>query len=94
VERGNTMAEEAIHAVDTALGVLEGIKADLQHSMAGQKTGSRLAAERRVAREALTGEKEKAAKVSGDTATMGKARAESSALEMAKGTFIQLASER
>lgn len=83
-----------MHAVDTALGVLEGIKEDLRHSIVGQKTCSHIAAERRVAREALSCEKEKAAKASGDTTTVVKARAESSALEMAKGTFIQPVSER
>jgi len=37
----------------------------------------------------LTGEKEKALKVRKGTATAGKTRAESSALEMAKGTLKQ-----
>jgi hypothetical protein len=49
----------------------------------------RMAAERKEAGEYLTGEKEKALNVRKGTTTTGKARAESSALEMAKGTLKQ-----
>lgn len=47
----------------------------------------RMAAEKKEAREYLNGEKEKALNVRKGTTAAGKARAESSALEMAKGTL-------
>lgn len=88
-------------AVDAALVVvnhqkeiLAGVKGGLERSMSAQQMGSRIAAEKKVAKEYLAGDKQKALKVSGDTTTWGKARAESSALEMAKGTFTQPVSER
>ena len=87
-------------AVDAALvvvnhqkDVLEGIKGGLGRTMSAQQMATRIAAEKVLAKDYLSGEKKEALKVSGDTTTWGKRRAESSALEMAKG-FSQPVSER
>lgn len=57
--------------------------------MSAHQMALRMAAEKKEAREYLNGEKEKALNVRKGTTTAGKARAESSALEMAKGTLKQ-----
>jgi hypothetical protein len=101
VKRAEASTKQAISAVEAALDVvkhqkeiLEGAKSSLERSMSAGKMGSQITAEKEVAREALAGEKKKALTVSGDTTTWGKRRAESSALEMAKGAFTMPVSER
>lgn len=75
--------------MDLQKEILEGIKDGLVRNMSAQQMAARVAAEKKEAREYLIGEKENALKVRKGTTTAGKARAESSALEMAKGTFKQ-----
>jgi hypothetical protein len=84
-----TAIEGALAVVNLQRELLKGAKGGLERSMSAQQMGSRIAAENREAKEYLTGEKIKALKVRKGTTTAGKARAESSALEMAKGTFKQ-----
>lgn len=85
--------DAALAVVNHQKDVLEGIKGGLGRTMSAQQMATRIAGERVLAKEYLSGEKEEALKVSGDTTTWGKRRAESSALEMAKG-FSQPVSER
>jgi hypothetical protein len=101
VKRAEASTQQATNAINAALDVvnhqkeiLEGAKSSLERSMSAGKISSRIAAEKEVAREALAGEKKKALTVSGDTTTWGQRRAESSALEMAKGAFTMPVSER
>jgi len=89
-----TAVDAALAVVDLQKVILEGVKGNLERSMAAQQTGSRITAEKKVAKDYLTGEREKALKVRGDSTTAAKKRAESSALEMAKGTFTMPVSER
>jgi hypothetical protein len=81
--------EGALAVVDLQKEILEGIKDGLVRNMSAQQMAARVAAEKKEAREYLIGEKENALKVRKGTTTAGKARAESSALEMAKGTLKQ-----
>jgi hypothetical protein len=99
VKRAEASTQQATNAVNAALDVvnhqkeiLDGAKSSLERSMSAGKMGSHIALEKEVAREALAGEKKKALTVSGDTT--GTHRAESSALEMAKGVSTMPVSER
>lgn len=74
---------------DLRKALLEGYKDGLVRNMSAHQMALRTAAEKKEAKEYLTGEKEKALKVHKGTTTAGKGRAESSALEMAKGTLKQ-----
>jgi len=101
VKRSDEAIEEAMTSVDGALAVvslqkeiLEGVKGGLERSMSAQQMGARIAAEKKVAKDVLTGDKQNALKVRGGSTTMGKQRAESAAMEMAKGTFTMPVSER
>jgi hypothetical protein len=75
--------------MDLKKEILKGYKDGLVRNMSAHQMTLRMAAERKEAGEYLTGEKEKALNVRKGTTTTGKARAESSALEMAKGTLKQ-----
>ena len=81
--------EGALAVMSLKREILEGFKDGLERSMSAQEIEVRRAAEKKEAMAYLTGEKEKALRVRKETTTAGKARAESSALEMAKGTFKQ-----
>jgi hypothetical protein len=101
VKRSEEAVEEAMTSVDGALAVvslqkeiLEGVRDGLERSMSAQQMGARVAAEKKVAKDVLTGNKQNALKVRGSSTTTGKQRAESAALEMAKGTFTMPVSER
>ena len=85
--------DAALAVVNHQKDVLEGIKGVLGRTMSAQQMATRITGERVLAKEYLSGEKEEALKVSGDTTNWGKRRVESSALEMAKG-FSQPVSER
>jgi hypothetical protein len=101
VKRSDEIIEETLTTVDGALavvslqkGILEGVKGGLERSMSAQQMGSRIAAEKKVAKDALAGDQQKALKVRGDSTIAGKKRAENAAMEMAKGTFPMPVSER
>ena len=79
--------EGALAVVNLKKEILEGLKDGMERNMSAQQKGARAATERKEAMSYLSGEKEKALKVHKGTTTAGMARAESSALEMAKGTF-------
>jgi hypothetical protein len=79
--------ERALAVTDLRKALLEGYKDGLVRNMSAHQMVLRMAAEKKEVREYLTGEKEKALNVRKGTTAAGKARAESSALEMAKGTF-------
>ena len=81
--------EGALAVVSLKKAILEGFKDGLERSTSAQEIEARRAAEKKEAMAYLTGEKEKALKVRKGTNTAGKTRAESSALEMAKGTLKQ-----
>jgi hypothetical protein len=84
-----TAVEGALAVVNLNKELLEGIKDGLERNMSAQQRILRAAAEKKEAMDYLTSEKEKALNVRKSTTTAGKTRAESSALEMAKGTFKQ-----
>ena len=93
-ERSKESVEDEISGVENALAeinlkkvILEGYKDGLERRLSAEQMGSRIAAEKEEAKEYLAAEKVKALKVRGGSSSVGKARAESSALEMAKGTF-------
>jgi hypothetical protein len=73
--------------MDLKKEILKGYKDGLVRNMSAHQMALRMAAEKKEAREYLNGEKEKALNVRKGTTAAGKARAESSALEMAKGTL-------
>ena len=81
--------EGALAVMSLKREILEGFKDGLERNMSAQEIEARRAAEKKEAMAYLTGEKEKALKVRKGTTTAGKTRAESSALEMAKGTLKQ-----
>lgn len=84
-----TAVEGAMAAIDLNKEILKGVMDNLERNMPPQQKVARAAAEKKVAMDYLTGEKVRALNVRKRTTTTGKARAESSALEMAKGTFKQ-----
>lgn len=84
-----TAVEGALAVMDLNREILKGVMDGLERNMSPQQKAARAAAEKKEAMDYLTGEKEKALNVRKRTTTMGKARAESSALEMVKGTFQQ-----
>lgn len=88
-EEDMTAIEGALAVVSLKKEILQGLKDGMERNMSAQQKGARAAAEKKEAMAYLTGEKEKALRVRKETTTAGKARAESSALEMAKGTFKQ-----
>ncbi|GAB7326784.1 hypothetical protein MBLNU13_g10726t2 [Cladosporium sp. NU13] len=88
-EEDMTAVEGALAVVNLKKEILEGLKDGMERNMSAQQKGARTAAEKKEAMAFLTGEKEKALRVHKGTHTAGMVRAESSALEMAKGTFKQ-----
>lgn len=84
-----TAVQGAMAAIDLNKEILKGVMDNLERNMSPEQKAARAAAEKKQAMDYLTGEKVKALNVRKRTTTTGKARAESSALEMAKGTFKQ-----
>ena len=85
-----TAVQGAMAAIDLNKEILKGVMDNLERNMSPEQKAARAAAEKKQAMDYLTGEKVKALNVrKRTTTTTGKARAESSALEMAKGTFKQ-----
>lgn len=73
---------------------LEVAKALLQSGMSAEEVGAAMEKDSKTAKEHLGGEKVKSLHVSGESAGFGKPSAERAALEFAKGTFTQPASQR
>lgn len=73
---------------------LEVAKMLLQTGMSAEEVGAAMEKDSKVAKEHLSGEKVKSLHVSGESAGFGKPCAERAAMEFAKGTFTQPASQR
>lgn len=86
--------DDAIKTLQMYRGLMEEAKDCLKFGMTAQEVGLKMAKEKEEAKVRLEGNKSESLKLSGDVTTFGKRRAESAALEFAKGGFTMPVSER
>lgn len=86
--------DDAIKTLQMYRALLEEAKDCLNSGMTAQEVGNKMAKEKEEAKVRLAGNKVDSLMLSGDVTTFGKRRAESAALEFAKGGFTMPVSER